>query len=659
MRHVTQAFPLASLFSRTPVAAQNLVEDKWQWSPTGSAHAIRRMLPVFLTAVLFLGGATAGPTFAQVASVEEIPLRPADTSSPRDTLREFDESFTRAMELWRAGAPPEEYRRPGFRALETFDFSELAARGRTTMETETALWLKEVIDRISMPDYAEIPGDEEVAALPVETPLNGWSIPNTSITITRISEGPRAGEYLFSAQTVAQLERFYSEVVDLPYKDGALAGIFDEFMQSPGPPVPRSWGKRLPAWSKVVFFGEAVWQWLALIGGGTAVYLFIRTALRLGKRWDRRLTEERGHLRLGRIVAVLFGVLLIYLLRTASVYVFRLGGEIWLVLASLLWTLVFAGIGWAIFLTSGWLATSINNARQVREASIDGQLVQTVLRLASLILVAVLLVYAAGFFGIPLTPVLASLGMGGLAIALAVRPTLENIIGGLTLFADKPVRIGDFCQYGQDVGTVEEIGLRSTRLRKRDDTVVTVPNADFSQRELTNFGKARRRLYNETIGLRYETTPEQLRYVIASIREMLNGHPKVYPDMLNVRFSGFGDYALKVEIFAYLRTRDWFNNRAIREDVNFRIMEVVKQSGAGFAFPSMTTYLGRDVLPDAEQRQMTEDTVAEWRKTGRLPFPDPDPGSVATQQDLLDYPPKGSPGYSPPAAPRPNDPDRS
>ena len=118
--------------------------------------------------------------------------------------------------------------------------------------------------------------------------------------------------------------------------------------------------------------------------------------------------------------------------------------------------------------------------------------------------------------------------------------TLENIIGGLTLFADKPVRIGDFCQYGQDVGTVEEIGLRSTRLRKRDDTVVTVPNADFSQRELTNFGKARRRLYNETIGLRYETTPEQLRYVIASIREMLNGHPKVYPDMLNVRFSGFG-----------------------------------------------------------------------------------------------------------------------
>ena len=272
---------------------------------------------------------------------------------------------------------------------------------------------------------------------------------------------------------------------------------------------------------------------------------------------------------------------------------------------------------------------------------------RTLFRLLGLVFLALLVLYAAGFLGLPLTPVAASLGIGGLALALAVRPTLENIIGGLTLFADKPVRIGEYCRFGSEYGTVEEIGLRSTRLRKLDDTLVSVPNADFSQRELTNFTRRRQRLLETTLGLRYETTAEQLRYVMPRLRDMLLGHPKVSKDGLHVRFANFGAYSLDVEVFAYLRATSWLDYKAIREDINLRIMEIVNESGSGFAFPSQTAYFSRDAGLDVERREQAESQVQAWRARGQLPFPDFEEGQRWEKQDILDYPPEGSPEYKP------------
>ena len=224
--------------------------------------------------------------------------------------------------------------------------------------------------------------------------------------------------------------------------------------------------------------------------------------------------------------------------------------------------------------------------------------------------------------GAPLYSLVAGLGVGGIVLALAVRPTVENFIGGLVLFSDKPVRIGDYCRFGDEYGTVEDIGMRSTRIRKRDDTVVTVPNAEFSQLQLTNYDRRRRRLYDTVLGLRYETTPEQLRYVIAQLREMLIGHPKVSPDQLHVRFAGFGAYSLDIKLFAYIRMRSWLSYLAIVEDINLRIMDIVADAGTGFAFPSQTTYLCRDAGLDTKRGQQAESQVDAWRSQGQLPFPE-------------------------------------
>lgn len=579
------------------------------------------------------------------SAFEAYPLRPADTSSPRDTLRSFNSNINAAVQAWQADEPREAIVRAGQRARETLDFSQLPGSGRFAKQVETMLFLKEILDRIELPPDSDIPGDEEVADK--DKAIARWTIPNTSITIAKIEEGPRADEFLFTADTVERIQEFYERAKVLPYKPGALVGLYDDFAHSPGPIVPRSWAMALPAWSRTVVLGEALWQWLGFAFIVVTAVLVIRKLLLWGRQWDERHRRARSLMRFGTPLSVLASSGIVLVCWFVLLEVVRLVSDFWIPLSVVLWTLVFIGIGWLIVLIAARAADAINDARHVKEGSVDGQLVGTVLRLASLVCLVFLVIYAAGFFGIPLTPVLAGLGVGGLAIALAIRPTLENVIGGLTLFADKPVRIGDFCRFGEEYGTVEEIGLRSTRLRKLDDTLVSLPNADFSQRELTNYGRRRRWLYQTTLGLRYETSPEQLRYVMAKLREMLLGHPKVSPDWLHVRFDGFGAYSLDVSIFAYIRTREWLTYRAIREDINLRIMDIIDQAGTSFAFPSQMAYLGRDAGLDAGRVQEAETEVQEWRSKGQLPFPEFDASTLGEKEDNLDYPPEGSPGYRP------------
>jgi small-conductance mechanosensitive channel len=259
-----------------------------------------------------------------------------------------------------------------------------------------------------------------------------------------------------------------------------------------------------------------------------------------------------------------------------------------------------------------------------------------------------ILVIIAGVFlvaeiwSVSYTSVLAGLGIGGLAVALAAQPTLQNMIAGFTLFADSPLSVGDFCRYGDKLGTVEEIGLRSTRIRSRDRTVVSIPNSAFADMQLENFTKRDRILIHATINLRYETTADQLRFVLAELRRLLIAHPKIHPDPARVRFIGFGSHSLDLEVFAYVCTSDYDEYLAIREDVYLRMMELVLKSGTGFAFPSQVNYLTRDHGIDASLTREAEAAVAEWREKSRLPFPDFAPAEIRQHDGRLDYPPKGS-----------------
>ena len=309
--------------------------------------------------------------------------------------------------------------------------------------------------------------------------------------------------------------------------------------------------------------------------------------------------------------------------------------------------IVYFALAWLVWAALLAIAEAIIASPKISEQSLNAHLLRLLARTAGIAVIIAIVFYVSNQLGAPLYGLVAGLGVGGLAVALAVRPALENVLGSVALFADKPVRVGDFCRFGEDLGTVEAIGLRSTRLRKLDDTLVSIPNADFAQRELTNFTRRRRWLYETTLSLRYETSPEQLRYVLAKLREMLIGHPKVSEDQLHVRFIGFGDCSLDILVFAYIRTREWLRYRAVREDINLRIMDIVKEAGTGFAFPSQTAYLGRDAGLDAELGQEAETQVQSWRSKGQLPFPEFGEDMLAEKEDVLDYPPEGSPDHEP------------
>jgi len=246
-------------------------------------------------------------------------------------------------------------------------------------------------------------------------------------------------------------------------------------------------------------------------------------------------------------------------------------------------------------------------------------------------------------FGFNVTALVAGLGVGGIAVALAAQKSIENLFGGVMLYADRPVRVGDFCKFGDQIGTIEEIGMRSTRVRTLDRTIVTVPNAEFSNLHLENY--TRRdfiRLYT-VIGLRYETTPEQLRHILVEIRNLLYAHPKISNDPARIRFVGFGAYSLDLEIFAYASTPDWNEFLGIREDVFLRIMDLVQASGTGFAFPSQTVYLGKDGGLDAERARAAEAEVAAWRERGELFLPDFSDAKIQALEGEHPWPPPGSP----------------
>ena len=247
-------------------------------------------------------------------------------------------------------------------------------------------------------------------------------------------------------------------------------------------------------------------------------------------------------------------------------------------------------------------------------------------------------------FGFNVTALVAGLGVGGIAVALAAQKSIENLFGGIMLYADRPVHVGDFCKFGGQVGTVEEIGLRSTRIRTLDRTVVSVPNAEFSNLHLENFAKRDFIRLATTLGLRYETTPEQLRHILVELRRLLYAHPMVSNDPARVRFVGFGAFSLDLEIMAYVTTSDWAEFLGVREDLYLRMMDLVEASGTGFAFPSQTLYLGRDGGLDAERARAAAEEVRAWRERRQLYLPDFSDDEIERLGGSVPWPPSGAPG---------------
>jgi len=196
--------------------------------------------------------------------------------------------------------------------------------------------------------------------------------------------------------------------------------------------------------------------------------------------------------------------------------------------------------------------------------------------------------------GVSIASLIAGLGIGGLVIALAAQKTVENVFGAVSIGIDQPMREGDFVKVYDFVGTVEQIGLRSTRIRTLDRTVITVPNGELSNQRIESYTARDRIRLATVVGVDYSTTAAQMREVIEGMTKVLRDHPKIWPDSIVVRFKELGASSLDIEVMAWFLTGVWSEFQVIRENVLLDFMAVIEKAGTSIAFPTRTVHVVND-----------------------------------------------------------------
>ena len=339
------------------------------------------------------------------------------------------------------------------------------------------------------------------------------------------------------------------------------------------------------------------WQWLAIPGAllvawaiGAALGWLTRRLL--GRVVEHTETEWDDELlrRLQGPLAALWGILALWIVEPGLALPRSLDDRVEHLLRALAWFVVF----WGLSRAAGVGLSAAQSAAWSRQNAGLAGMMPLARKIARAVLYALGVLALLNELGFQVTSILAGLGIGGLAFALAAQKTVEHLFGSIAIGVDQPFRVGDFVNVDGVTGTVESIGGRSTRVRTLDRTVVTFPNGKLAEtRSESISARDRIRLFTN-LGLSYGTSAEQLRRVLADVEGALRAHPRIWPDTVSVRLTDFKDSTINVEVMAWFQTTDWNEFTTIRQEMLLRFMEIVAQAGTDFAFPTQTIHLVRD-----------------------------------------------------------------
>jgi MscS family membrane protein len=329
------------------------------------------------------------------------------------------------------------------------------------------------------------------------------------------------------------------------------------------------------------------WQWLALpvllvlaVAAGALLGLVTRAIL---GRVAARARSGRGDLVVARVAGPLATLWAIAFLTAAHPWL-ELGGGAEAVLERILRAATYLALFWAAFRLVDVAFMAAGKAPWRGSAVLAG-LLPLGRKISKVVLLALGVAAVLNELGFQVASLLAGLGIGGVALALAAQKTVENLFGSVSIGVDQPFRVGDFVKVEDFVGTVESIGMRSTRFRTLDRTIITIPNGKLADTRTETFApRDRIRLY-ANLALSYHTSAEQMRKVLAGIEGALRGHPTLSKDAPSVRFTELKEWAMNVEVAAWFQTTDWNEFTAIRQDLLLRFVEIVEAAGTAFAFP--------------------------------------------------------------------------
>ena len=561
-----------------------------------------------LFAVLCL--ALAGPVVAQT---DEAP--PPTTENAADAQLATPEAtmftFLGAMERYAEASDDAALDK----ALRCFEFLPGTER---VYKTEDAIKMLQILNRISRvetSDFLTFFGDPDADRF-VYFPQD--RIPEHR-KVSRLTDGEivfeknETGEWRFNNETIAGLNAFYRDIESLPADFGSTdAPVTASMVLRSAVPVEL---RRAP------FLDIEIWQWLAIlvvIFLGFALDFTVRAILRgVWHRMNARRSVEEDQ-QITRKAVRPFGLLAAGALWYWSLHLLGLPTLALLVLLVAVRIIVMIASVWAAFRLVDLIGSFLTQQAGKTDTKLDDLLIPLLRKTAKVFVAAFGLVYIAESFDIEVLPLLTGLGIGGLAVAFAAKDTIENFFGSISVIVDQPFEVGDWIKTGDTEGTVEHLGLRSTRVRTFYNSLVTVPNATLVRATVDNYGRRRFRRFSTHIGITYDTPPETIEAFCEGIREIVRLHPYTRKDSFHVWLNKWGPSSLDILVYIFHECPDWGTELRERQRFMLDVMRLAEKLGVSFAFPTQTIEFKNTDLaePDAPLPTPQRDTEMSARRSG-------------------------------------------
>lgn len=518
------------------------------------------------------------------------------------------------------------------RAVACLDSSELTVQLEEDILYESAFMLKEILDRVELPSMDQIPDANDIETLEEEEIIK-WKIHGTEITIQRIDSGPLEGGYLFSPYTLTRLDEFYKRIKHLPYKSNALTspGFYDFYITTPGKLPPPKWSYMLPEWSNRLFGRQTIWKWFAFVLMDIVATVIAILAYFLFLHKKGRSSPAKRYW--GRVLFCVIIVGMLTILRLVGYRYVNISGKLLIVMVR-----TYAMVAWSLMAFGAFslgmaIAETIIASPKIDPEGLQASYLRASFGVIGFIGSIAIIVYGLSRAGVTLLPLLTGLGIGGIALGLAARPSLGNIIASFMIFADNPYRAGQRIKVMGHDGFVESIGLRSTRIKQLDGLITSIPNEKMAEADIENITLRPfiRRALNITIT--YDTPPEKIKRAVEILHEILSvpdedsgdqaaepaddstegkgsqapPHPNEainkpdYPP--RVYFNDLNADSLNILVYYWYHPGELWDYLEHCHEVNIKIMERFNAEGISFAFPTQTLHLEGGLKTNTQRRK--------------------------------------------------------
>ena len=594
------------------------------WGTARLFKGFLNTLMLWLPLVLFLALGT-GTAVGQ----ESENIKAADTSSPRDTLRSFIDACNQLHQL--VTTSPKYYDRAdpdhiavAERALDCIDDSNLPAFARLDRAAEAAVCIKEILDRVKLPPWDQIPDRAEIMAAGGLEKLTDYRIPDTRITISRVEKGPRRHEYLFSPGTVERAPRYFRSIASRPYRTGGpqvSKDFYRWYLSAPGHPALAAIVEKLPDSLRLGRTGGlSNWKWPGLLVTAMVALILITVAYRvhvvLVKRVRGRSLDKYWLIKYWLTIVFPIAAMLIPLAvhHVAYRYITLRGTPIYVItFATGLIALV--AILVVIFAVANRIAESIIASPEINPGGLNAQLIRISSKITSFVIAVILCLAGGQYLGIPVATLLASAGIGGVAVALGAQDTLKALFATVNLLSDKPFRVGDRIIFKDYEGVVEDIGLRSTKLRLLTGPQVVIPNDRLAGNDVENVARRPHIRQDGEIHIPLDTPCERVEQAVAIIRDELHAHEGMDPEYPpRVFFREFTPDAFSIQFSYWYTPADLWRFKAFNERLNFQIFRKFEAQGIQFSLPSRHSFWKQDDVQGPLDVKLLSDDARQERE---------------------------------------------